>query len=120
VEADFDGVVAELSTELPVHLLDDVRLLDAASDVRLIGHDDDSKASRSEGGECLADAGKDPELVETGGGIRSTVANDRLIDDTVAVQQDGPRTARHCGGVATGESTLQNLTPPKNRLRALS
>jgi hypothetical protein len=69
----------------------------SASDVGLIRRDDEQKAGTFESGAGLGDARQDLEFCEASWRIGFTVANQRAVDDAVAVQEDRGETTANLG-----------------------
>lgn len=66
-------------------------VLEAARDVRLIGHTDKEEARPSQRGERLADTRHQLKIFESGERVQPGVPNDRPVQDPVPVQEYGGR-----------------------------
>jgi len=71
-----------------MHLVDDRSVLVAASHVRLIGDHQQQKSGTPEVLEGLRHAGQDGEVFGARGRIWLAVADDRSVDDPIAVEED--------------------------------
>ena len=75
--------------EAGVHRFDDGLRLRAATDVGLVGDDDEHIAGGGEGGAGFGDARDEFELGERGGRVGLAVADDLSVQRAVAVEKDG-------------------------------
>ena len=91
VPADDDLVDRQGGAELLVHRLDDDALLRAAGHVGLVRDDDEAEVALAQAQQRVRGAGHDRHRRRVGGRMRLAVAQHGVVQDAVAVEEDGAR-----------------------------
>ena len=73
-----------------MHRLDHIPTLNPLSHIRLIGHDNQHKACLLQPKDCVGHAGEDLEISQAGWRIRHAVLYEGTVEDTIAVDKNGP------------------------------
>jgi len=89
VVADFDAIERKRGDHVRVHLLDDIQTLGAAAYVGLVGGDNQQEAGGFEQATGVGGVGVDVEFLERGRRKGPTIADDRSVDDAVAIEEHG-------------------------------
>ena len=89
IVADLDAIDWQRRAHFPVHRLDDLARLCAASDIGLVRGDDEEEACCLQLRARVRDAGQEFKILHARGRVRLAVTDNGTIDDAIAIEEDG-------------------------------